>query len=157
MGIIRKMNNLRKNTREKAKNMVKKELKKNIRKVILKALMQLLVVLKPFLIVGIIAIAGLSLINWIVEIFTAENNPELLYETLEIEDVSDLVEIKGDETNGYYLEFIEDIDDKLEKVIEKYNKSAEYYPLPEDVEFLKNMLKAEVFTQFPDLKGTVPR
>lgn len=153
MGIIRKMEELRKNTREKAK----KELKKNIRKVILKALMQLLVVLKPFLIVGIIAIVGVSLMEWIVKIFTAENNPELLYETLEVEDVSDLVEIKGDETNGYYLDFIEDIDEKLEEIIKKYNKSEGYYPLPEDIEFLKNMLKAEVFTQFPDLNGTIPR
>ena len=79
-----------------------------------------------------------------------------MYESLEIDDVSELVEIKGDESNGYYLDFIDDIDEKLEKIIVKYNKSGEYHSVPNDVNFLKKLLKAEIITQFPDLKGDIP-
>ena len=60
------------------------------------------------------------------------------------------------EENGYYLDFIDGIDEKLEDIITKYNKSAEYHNIPQDVNFLKKLLKAEVITQFPDLKGTIP-
>lgn len=149
MGII---NNFKENAKEKEK----KKIKKNIKKVVSKVIMTIINALVPYLIIGIGAIVALSIIDWAVEIFTAKNNPKLMYETLEIEDVAELITIKGDETSGYYLDFTDGIDEKLEKIISKYNKSAEYHNLPRDVGFLKKMLKAEAFTQFPDLKGTIP-
>lgn len=107
----------------------------------------------PIIIVGVIAA---SILDMVVEIFTGENNPKLVYESLEIEDIAELVTIKGDDDNGYYLDFIDNIDDKLEDIIKQYNNSGEYHDLPDDVEFLKKMIKAEVFTQFPDLGGKIP-
>ena len=143
LGII---NNFKEKTKEKAKNKVK-------RKLIVNAVVH---AIGPFLLIGTVALVAVSVLDWVVEIFTAKNNPKLMYETLEIEDVAELITIKGDETSGYYLDFTDGIDEKLEKIISKYNKSAEYHNLPRDVNFLKNMLKAEAFTQFPDLKGTIP-
>lgn len=149
MGII---NNLK----EKSKDKAKKEAKKAIKKVISKAFMAVIHTLGPALGIGAAVIIGISLVDWVVEIFTAKNNPELLYETLEIEDVADLITIKGDDTKGYYLDFVDGVDDKLEKIVKKYNKSSEYHNLPKNVDFLKRMLKAEVVTQFPNLKGDIP-
>lgn len=149
MGII---NNFKEKTKERAK----KKAKKTVQKAVINAMMAVIHTLGPFLLIGAIGLLAVTILDWVVEIFTAKNNPELMYESLEIEDVADLITIKGDETNGYYLDFKDGIDEKLEKIISKYNKSAEYHNLPRDIKFLKKMLKAEVFTQFPDLKGTVP-
>lgn len=153
MGII---NNFKNKAEDEVKKQANKVVKKTVKKAVLGALLTIMQTLLPVLLIGIGGLVVLGLIDWVVEIFTAENNPELIYDSLEIENVADLIEIKGDEKNGYYLDFIDDIDKKLEEVINKYNKSAEYHNLPEDVNFLKKMLKAEVFTQFPDLKGNVP-
>ena len=151
MGII---NNFKDETEKQAKKMAKKAA--------MKAGMHIMAVVAPYLVVPalLIIILGsifvIGLIDLGVELFTAENNPKLLYEKLEIEDVGELIVIKGDETNGYYLDFIDGIDEKLEEIIEKYNKNPEYHNLPNDVEFLKKMIKAEVYTQFPDLGGNIP-
>lgn len=148
------------NFKEKTKKEIEKQAKKAVKNTAFKALSSLVTAAIP--IVGpviLAASAGLiiyGLIDLGIELFTAKNNPELLYKSLEIDDVSEIVEIKGDEKNGYYLDFVDGIDEKLEKIIEKYNKSAEYHNLPEDVNFLKKILKAEIITQFPDLKGSIP-
>lgn len=149
MGII---NNLKDETQKKAE----KKAKKTVKKLGMKALSAAIPILVPLLLVMLGSVFVIGIIDFIVEIFTAENNPKLVYESLEIEDVAELITIKGDETNGYYLDFVEGIDEKLEEIIEKYNKSPEYHNLPNDVDFLKKMLKAEVYTQFPDLGGTIP-
>lgn len=149
MGIIR-------NLKDGAKNKAKKTAKKVGKKVALKGL----TILAPTIPYILIALLGATLvstiIDFVVELFTAENNPELVYETFEIEDVAELVEIKEDGNGGYYLDFVDNIDEQLEDIIDKMNKSGEYHNLPNDVNFLKKMLKAEVYTQFPDLGGTVP-
>lgn len=147
LGII---NNLKDNSEDKVKDEAKKIIMKKIGT---KALVPVFGMI--FLIILIVSFI-FGLIDLGVELFTAENNPQLIYETLEIEDVAELITIKGDEKKGYYLDFVDGIDEKLEKIIEKNNKSAEYHNLPNDVEFLKKILKAEVYTQFPDLGGTIP-
>ena len=146
--------------KEKGKEAAKEAAKKKAKQMVLKAVMRLLSAAMPYilpiLIAGVATVIALGIIDWVVETFTAENNPKLLYETLKIEDVAELITIKGNETDGYYLDFVDGVDEKLEKIIKKYNKSPKYHNLPKDVGFLKKMLKAEVVTQFPDLKGTIP-
>ena len=114
---------------------------------------------RPFLFIGIIAVILLLFILGVfdlgIEIASGENNPELIYEILDVEDIAELVEIKEDGNGGYYLDFVDDIDDKLQEIVDKANK-GDYHNLPTDIDFLKKMLKAEVYTQFPDLGGTVP-
>ena len=115
---------------------------------------------RPFLLIGILVVILLLFILGIfdlgIEIASGENNPKLIYETFDIEDVAELVEIKEDGNGGYYLDFIDGIDEKLREIVNKANKNGDYHNLPTDIGFLKRMLKAEVYTQFPDLGGTVP-
>ena len=153
MGII---NNIKDEAKKMAEKKAKKEAKKAIKMIGIKALSAVVPILIPLLLIMLGSVLAISIIDYIVELFTAENNPKLVYESLEIEDVAELITIKGDETNGYYLDFTEGIDEKLEEIIEKYNKSPEYHNLPKDVNFLKKMLKAEVYTQFTDLVVSIP-
>lgn len=115
---------------------------------------------RPFLLIGILIVILLLFILGVfdlgIELASGENNPKLIYETLGIEDVSELIEIKEDGNGGYYLDFIDGIDDKLREIVNKANKNGDYHKLPTDINFLKRILKAEVYTQFPDLGGTVP-
>lgn len=69
-------------------------------------------------------------------------------------DLAQLVEIKGDESSGYHLEFVSDIDERLEKVI-KANKET-YKVLGVTIEkdgvaTLKKFLRAQMATEFPHL------
>lgn len=142
MGIIR---NLKNGDKEERKNQIKRFFRKRA---------------KSFLSAGIVAVIFLLFVLGIfdlgIELSSGENNPKLIYETFGIEDVSELIEIKEDGNGGYYLDFVDEIDDKLQEIIDKANKGGDYHNLPNDVNFLKRMLKAEVYTQFPDLGGTVP-
>ncbi len=145
LGIIR---NLKDGAKEAGKNKVKKFLLKRLRGLG-----------RPFLFIGIIAVILLFFILGIfdlgIELSAGENNPKVIYETLDIEDIAELVVIKEDGNGGYYLDFIDDIDEKLQEIIDKTNK-GDYHNIPNNIDFLKRMLKAEVYTQFPDLGGTVP-
>ena len=68
---------------------------------------------------------------------------------LEISDVSELVTINGTPQDGYKLAFVDDIDEQLEEVI----KSDERYDAMgiDDVDILKQYIKAELVTQLPYL------
>ncbi len=142
MGIIRNLNNDSKNQVE---NSVKKFIKKRLKKI------GTIILLIIFLLLFLLGIFDLG-----IELFTAQNNPQLVYDTFEIEDLAELVEIKEDGNGGYYLDFIDDFDEKLSDIIDEMRKSGEYHELTNNEELLKKMIKAEVYTQFPDLGGTVP-
>lgn len=153
MGII---NNMKKDAKEQTEKKAKKAIKGMGIKAISSVLAAMLPAILPIIIIAAAGTLLYGLIDLGIELFTAQNNPKLIYDELEIEDVAELFTIKGNEENGYYLDFIDGIDEKLEDIITKYNKSAEYHNIPQDVNFLKKLLKAEVITQFPDLKGTIP-
>lgn len=154
MGLI---NNLKDKAKDKTKNKAKKVMKK-VETKIASMIMSVFSPILVYLLLGCIgAMIVSAILDWVVEQFTAENNPKLVYESFNIENVSELITIKGNETDGYYLDFIDGIDEKLKDIVNKYNKSGEYHNLPTDINFLKKMLKAEVYTQFPDLKGTIPQ
>lgn len=148
-----------KNLKDKEKDKIEKAAKKTAKKAAIKAISALFTAALPIILpILLISVGGLILYGLIdlgIELFTAKNNPQLIYESLEIEDVSELLEIKGNEKDGYYLDFIDGIDDKLNDIVKKYNKSSEYHNLPKDINFLKKMIKAEVVTQFPNLAGKV--
>lgn len=134
------------------KNQGKNLMKHQVKKVIIKGVIKV----APYLIIGILIVGLiLGIFDLGIELASGENNPKLLYETFEIENISELVEIKENGNGGYYLDFTDGIDDKLQEIIDKANK-GDYHNLPNDIDFLKKMLKAEVYTQFPDLGGTVP-
>ncbi len=99
------------------------------------------------------------LLDWISEITQAQRHPEMINEMLEIENLNELVEIKeSPDGSGYYLDFVDGIDEKLEQIIIKSNKdiSAGVHTLPKDTQFLKKIFQAELVTQYPDLGGNIP-
>lgn len=144
MGIINNMKNAAKNgAKKKAKKAAMKFLKGMFKKSLF----------KPILI-GIIVVLVIAALDNGAEIGFGEATPELVYDTLEVEDIADLVEIKPNVDGGYYLDFVEGIDEKLQEIVNKAS-GGNYHNLPANIEFLKDMLKAEVYTQFPDLGGSV--
>ena len=104
----------------------------------------------------IILVLTSTIFSWILEVTLGGNTPSAIYEGLEIEDVAELIQIKGNENTGYYLDFADDIDQKLEDIIETINTSGSYHDVPGDVDFLKKLIQAEVVTKFPNLGGEIP-
>lgn len=139
-------------TKEKAKNKAKKGIKKVIGKAVLIGIGFLAKFLPLIIILSVVS----ALFDFATQIFTSKNTPEVIYQNLEVENMADLIEIKGNEDDGYYLDFNEEADDKIDKAINNINKFATYHNVPPDVEFVKNLIKAEVITQFPDLGGKIP-
>lgn len=127
------------------------KVKGRIKKQITAALVAVGIKLLPILLVAAIIT---SAINWVVKIFQPENTVTKVNEELEAEDMSDIIEIKGDSSTGYYLDFKNDVDEKLEKTIDFLDRSAGVKSGIKK-EFLKKMIKAEVCTQFPNLGANV--
>ena len=132
---------------------IKKKLKQKVLKAKLAVVGLALASIAKFIPTLLIIITTVTIFDWVIEIFTAKNTPEEIYTQLEIENVAELIQIKENES-GYYLDFIDGIDDKLDDLIETLNTSGEYHNLPKDKKFLKKLIQAEVVTQFPNLGGT---
>lgn len=113
------------------------------------------IAIKVLALLTIIVSASIFLAD-LYEMITAENTPKKIYEDLEIEDVAELIQIKGNKDTGYYLDFVDDIDTKLEALVETLNTSVAYHNVPTDIEFLKKLIQAEVVTKFPNLGGDIP-
>lgn len=79
-----------------------------------------------------------------------------IYESLGLdsEDLSELVEIKGDESTGYHLEFVEDIDEKLKKVFEEDKEIYEAAGI-ENISTLKKFIRAQMVTEYPNLGSSI--
>ena len=58
-------------------------------------------------------------------------------------DLSELIEIKGNEYTGYYLSFVEDIDEKLEQVLEDNDEVYDALDV-KDISTLKKFIKAQM-------------
>lgn len=127
------------------------KVKKNIKKQMTAVVVTIAVKLIPLLLVATIVS---SLVEFVVKIFNSKNTVDTIYESLEIEDVYDLISIEGNDTDGYYLDFADDIDDKLDDTIE-YLDSTAGVKSGVGKEFLKKLIKAEIYTQFPDLGGNI--
>ena len=123
---------------------------------VLKAIMMFIISMWKFILIAMVAVAVIVLIDYAIEVVTSVTTPGMIYELSEVEDVKDLVEIKQNEDGEYYLDWVEDIDEKLENIIGYMNNTAGVHNLPESTDFLKKILKAEIITQFPDLGGEVP-
>ena len=122
----------------------------------IKKIAKIFVPLTLFIVI-LAGLVGLSLWDFNVEVKTAQNNPEKIYKELGIENVEELIEIKkSEDDSGYYLDFVEDFDQKIEKIIEDSNENNGLHNMPNGSEFLKKIIKAEAITQFPNLGGNIP-
>lgn len=141
------------NKKEEAKAGIKMVVKQALRKAFL-SLVMIFIKLLPIILLAAISFTCLS---WIVEIFTAKNTPEKIYEIAGgIEDLTELVEIKGNDKDGYYLGFVDDFEAIVEDIKVYMNHRTGVANLPESNDFIKKMIKAEVVTRFPDLGGKIP-
>lgn len=136
-----------KNKNEKDENKTKKVVKRHM------LVAAVILAIKIFLMLLMI-FAVVAVIEWLVKIFQPKNTVDKIYKELKIDDVSELVQIKGNEKDGYYLDFVDDIDKKLQDTIDYLNSTAGVKS-GIDKEFLKKMIKTEVVTQMPDLGAEV--
>ena len=136
-----------KNKNEKDENKTKKVVKRHM------LVAAVIFAIKIFLMLLMI-FAVVAVIEWLVKIFQPKNTVDKIYKELKIDDVSELVQIKGNENDGYYLDFVDDIDDKLKKTIDYLNSTAGVKS-GIDKDFLKKMIKTEIATQMPDLGAEV--
>lgn len=136
-----------KNKNEKDENKTKKVVKRHM------LVATVILAVKIFLMLLMI-FAVVAVIEWLVKIFQPKNTVDKIYEKLQIDNVGELVQIKGNENDGYYLDFVDDIDDKLKKTIDYLNSTAGVKS-GIDKEFLKKMIKTEIATQVPDLGAEV--
>ena len=104
----------------------------------------------PILLIGITIIN--VLFNYQKEINQGESTAELIYEVLGDEDLNALIEIKGNDDEGYYWGFVDDADEKLDEVIEALADNPDTVTI-DDKNLLKKMILAQVVTQYPDLGG----
>lgn len=110
------------------------------------------IVIKLIAIISIVCI-GFVFFNYIKEWIEGKNTATEIYEQLaETQDFSELVEIKGDENEGYYWGFVDNIDEILQKIIEELEDNSNTVTI-KDIDLLKKMILAEVVTQYPDLGG----
>lgn len=100
-------------------------------------------------VVVVLVISGL--IKWVQEKIESITSPKIIYDSLEIEDTSELVNIKKDTNgDGYHLEFVDHYEKNLEDAaIELSQGYGSFY----DTEILKKFMQAEMSTRFPNLGG----
>ena len=154
MKILQPDNN-NKNNKFTAMKAASKAMKMAIKAAIMKLFSFVLMVLLKFWYIILILVTLAVLFDFIIEIVTAKSTPDKIIEELEVEEIADLVEIKSSD-GGYYLDFKEGIDEKLDEIVEGMNSTAGVHNLPKNKEFLKKLIKAEAITQFPDLGGEIP-
>ena len=93
-----------------------------------------------------------TIFDYVREIIDGENTAQEISEVLSIQDINELVEIKGNDNDGYYWGFVDDIDSRLDILIESMRDNPDVVTI-EDKDLLKMMIKAELVTQYPDLGG----
>ncbi len=139
----------------------KKKKKKNLAKTLIKAAIQKMIAVVSMLLLKLIPLLLVCcvvfvVIDFVIELFTGKSTPDKIYAALDVQELSELVQIKGNETSGYYLDFVEDFDNKVGLLIKEINSTAGAHNLPNSDEFMKKLIKAEVVTQFPNLGGEIP-
>ncbi len=101
----------------------------------------------------IIALLVYPAVEWVLELIRGENNPQTVYSVMDVEDFSDLVEIKGNENTGYYFAFKQGADEKLKKAAEELDHTVNNSTI--EVDDLKKMIQAELVSSYPNLGGSI--
>lgn len=110
----------------------------------------------PLVLISSVILIVIVAIDWVTELFTAKANAKEIYNDFKVKDMSDIIQIKKNNEGEYYLDFIDEVDEVLENYINKVNMESGFHNLPKDIDFLKDILKAEVCMKYPNLGGNVP-
>jgi|GEM_PF-4572516 len=137
------------------KNPAEFKIVKNIKKVM--KIITMMPIIYKFVILLVTIMTVLVIVHKVIEKLKSNNTAKLTYEQLGVDNLSELVEIKGNDQDGYYLEFSEDFDEKIDQFIEStHNRSVTYnFKGTGRRELLVNMIKAEIVSQFPNLGGKI--
>ena len=93
-----------------------------------------------------------TVFSWIADLVESTKNADDVYEAIGSDTLSELICVSGNEKDGYYLAYKQGIDEKLDEIVENYNRASRQY-LTKDI--LKKMLDAELYTQYPNLGGKI--
>lgn len=131
-------------------NNKEKELKNKVKNA------KLMIKMMPFLIKFVIILC-VFLITFSLTIdiwggIKSSTTPTVIYDTLEVTDLAELVKIDGNSNTGYYLTFKDDAEEKISKTVDQLIKTSGAESNISE-ELLKKIIKAQVVTQFPDLGG----
>ena len=63
-------------------------------------------------------LTGFTILPYSAQLGQAKRSEEIIYDALEVDSLIDFIQIKGDEEEGYYYEFVDDADEKLDKAVE---------------------------------------
>ncbi|MEI3395626.1 MAG: phage tail tip lysozyme [Clostridia bacterium] len=143
-----------------ARNAKNKTVKKIKRVVITKLTSFIALILAKLLPIILISALLCTLWEWLIEVFQSEDTPNVIYASLldennaQSKNLASLIEIKGDQKNGYYLDFKDNIDEKIDNTINELNK-LDYTAEALDKDLLKKIIKAELITQYPNLGGKI--
>ena len=136
-------------------NRIKDFAKKSIKKQIIGTIIANIGIILKVILAVITALFITVLIEYAFETKAAEMTPVEINKQLQIEDIKELIEIKGNDNDGYHLEFVSDIDVKIESIINVLTKQSGMYVISkDDSDIIKKMIKAEAITQFPNLGGS---
>ena len=114
--------------------------------------MAILPMLKILLVLSLVTLAFEG-INWILEKIFARNISEETLKTMEVENLEELVEIRGNPETGYYIGYVDGFDQKLEKLAERTQEEHDLKSTETDT--IEKMIRAQLITQFPNLGGEV--
>ena len=131
--------------------MAKLDLKGKLKNALISFGTIVLIKVLPLLLIGSIIF---NLLNFAKELIQGDHTYDEIISKLDTENLSDLIEVKGNEETGYYWGFVDDIDTKLDSVIEELTNNANTVTI-KDKALLKKMIKAELVTQYPDLGGPI--
>ena len=131
-------------------NNKEKELKNKVKNA------KLMIKMMPFLIKFVIILC-VFLITFSLTIdiwggIKSSTTPTVIYDTLEVTDLAELVKIDGNSNTGYYLTFKDDAEEKISKTVDQLIKTSGAESNISE-ELLKKIIKAQVVTQFPNLGG----
>ena len=134
-------------------NKTLQKIKTAIKMFITQTLVHVITVSLPYILIAVILTSiGLVILDWAREWIDGKNTADKIEEVLSVQDINELIEIKGNDEDGYYWGFVNDIDDRLDVLIEKMQSDPDVVTI-EDKDMLKKMIKAELITQYPDLGG----
>ena len=99
--------------------------------------------------VFILSIVVSTILPLIIQQGQAKSTADIIYDELGVDSLVDFIVIKGNEEEGYYYDFAEGADEKLDAVVKKISKQGKKI----DRNLLEKMIKAEVVNSFPFLEG----
>ena len=134
-------------------NKTLQKIKTAIKMFITQTLVHVITVSLPYILIAVILTSiGLVILDWAREWIDGKNTADKIEEILSVQDINELIEIKGNDEDGHYWGFVDNIDDKLDVLTEKMQSDPDEVTI-EDKDMLKKMIKAELITQYPDLGG----